>query len=1029
MKPQKGDRGDPRRGAGSCGDLLRGYDRRRGAVDRGDHCRGTGDRGDLRKDSGDRVDLRRGAGSCRDLRRSSSAGKGASARAVARLIPALLTLLMLAAMSLPLSAQTYPYREYTIDDGMPQSESMAVFQDSRGYLWIPTRNGLARFDGQTFISYLRKDGLPSNIVTRVVEDRTGTIWVVTVNGMARFNGSNFKSYPIPDSLGIKNISMGCDVGDTATWLLSGATDAMRNKVILFKRGRYYDLTTSHPKLRDQSFTPSVFDNKDSTLYMVNANMEAYSYRHGVLKLIDKGPASNVILTDQGPHPVNEIMEFKRMAATYINEIGSLVLSLTDREGTIWLGTESRIFRLLSDAFLEYDRDNGLPMNTWALAADPSGGLWTGSINGQLKFFDGTKFTERNEFLKLYDTPPSFYRGSTTLSNGEVWLSTGSGVLIWDGKSFRKLDLIKGQHQICIIYQDPVNGNILIGSDNGLHIIEGDRVTSYPQMSWPDYGIAEGIARDHDGNYWIAGHYGVVFFDGKNFVPFRSAPAPAERVWGVVCDYRGNIWSAGSDGIFLCDPDSPAFTEALPDEVNLPANVIRDLGDRRLIVGRMMDICIIDLEKYYAGTPDYYSIIGRSRGFTGNDCQDNGIIRDADGTWWILASDKLIRFDPERIVKNEHPPMNHITLVEIPGDTTEWKAATDSSLYYEKESRINIRGRQNGIRITYTGISTRNPEDISFQYRMKGLDDNFSKRTRERSVIYTDLPPGNYTFELHAVNGDGVVSEAPDTLAIQIVPAVFQSLLARILMNLLFLALIVFLSLQIRRTVIERRVAAARQQAESYRLQLNSVIKQFDPHFTFNAVTSVGSLIMKGEKEKAYNYFIKLSNLLRSILSDSTALLKPLEEEMEFVTRYCELQKLRFGNRFEYSITVSPDVNLKTPVPKMIIQSFAENAIKHGLENKKGLGVLEIIIDRLDEGIGLTVRDNGIGRVAASGMRTSGAGTGLKNMTSILEAMNKANKEKITFTLTDLYNHGKPAGTEVRIFIPYNYSIDFPADRY
>ena len=56
---------------------------------------------------------------------------------------------------------------------MPQSESMAVYQDSRGFLWIPTRNGLARFDGHTFISYLRKDGLPSNIVTRVVEDKAG----------------------------------------------------------------------------------------------------------------------------------------------------------------------------------------------------------------------------------------------------------------------------------------------------------------------------------------------------------------------------------------------------------------------------------------------------------------------------------------------------------------------------------------------------------------------------------------------------------------------------------------------------------------------------------------------------------------------------------------------------------------------------------------------------------------------------------------------------------------------------------------
>ena len=950
--------------------------------------------------------------------------RSAYARAILSLLPALL----LAAISLASYAQTYPYREYTIDDGMPQSESMDVFQDSRGYLWIPTRNGLARFDGHTFISYLRKDGLPSNIVTSVVEDRDGTIWAVTANGLARFTGKNFKGYPIPDSLGLKNIGMGCDVGDTATWLLPGATDARRNKVILFKRGRYFDLTTSHPELKDQSFTPSVFDNKDSTLYMVNSNWEAYSYRFGVLKLIDEGPATDVILTDDGPRMVNEIMEYKRKVEPYINEIGTLVLSLTDREGTAWLATESRIFRLMSEAFIEYDRNNGLPMNTWALAADPSGGLWTGSINGELKYFDGKQFIKRDDYLRLYDSPPPFYRGSATLSNGEVWFSTGVGVLIWDGKRFRKLDLLSGEQQICIIYEDPVDGKILIGSDKGLHIIEGKRVRSYPQMSWPDYGIAEGIARDHAGNYWIASHYGVVFFDGTNFVPFRSASAPAERVWGVVCDYQGNIWSAGSDGLFVCDPDEPVFNQVLPDEINLPANVIRDLGDRRLIVGRMMDICIIDLEKYYSGKPDYYSIIGRSRGFTGNDCQDNGIVRDADGKWWILSSNKLISIDLDKIVKNNHPPLNHITLVEVPGDTSGWVTAIDSSLYYEKTSRYIIRGRQNSIRISYTGISTRNPDDVTYIYRMRGLDNNWSGRTKERSVIFTDIPPGDYIFEVSAFNADGVVSEEPDRLEIEVVPTFLQSLLARIMLALLAMALIVFLSLQIRKNVLEQRVEAARLQAESYRLQLNSVIKQFDPHFTFNAVTSVGSLIMKGEKEKAYNYFIKLSNLLRSIISDSNALLKPLEQELEFVTRYCELQKLRFGSRFEYSIKVSDDVDLKTPVPKMIIQSFAENAVKHGLENKKGLGIMEILIENMAESIELTVRDNGIGRAAAAKLRTDGAGTGLKNIESIIETMNKVNRGKIAFTLTDLYNDGAASGTEVKVFLPHDYSFDFQADR-
>jgi hypothetical protein len=442
---------------------------------------------------------------------------------------------------------------------------------------------------------------------------------------------------------------------------------------------------------------------------------------------------------------------------------------------------------------------------------------------------------------------------------------------------------------------------------------------------------------------------------------------------------------------------------------------------------MVDICIIDLEKYYAGEPDYYKIIGRSAGFTGSDCQDNGMVRDADGRWWILTSDKLIRFEPDRIVSNERPPICHITSVEIPGESSDWMTIMDTALFYDTASQLKIRGSHKTIRINFTGISTRNTEEISYQYRMAGIDDSWSSRSGVRSVTYNDLHPGRYTFELLSVNADGVVSDNPDTLGITVVPTFFQSNFARITLTLMCLSLLVLLVWRIRRRVIEIRVEEARRQAESYRLQLNSVIRQFDPHFTFNAVTSVGSLIMKGEKEKAYNYFIKLSNLLRSVLTDSAVLLKPLEQELEFVTRYCELQKLRYSNRFEYSITVDPSVDLKTQVPKMIIQSFAENALKHGLENKKGKGLLEIKITSLPGGTEVTVRDNGIGRSAASAVHTQGARTGLKNIASIIEMMNKANSEKITFALTDLYDDGMAAGTEVKVFLPYGYSVTLPGE--
>jgi len=945
---------------------------------------------------------------------------------VARL-PALLLVILLATTGLSLRAQTYSYREYTSDDGLPQTQSTSVVQDSRGYLWIPTRNGLARFDGYTFNSYLRKDGLPSNLITLVIEDRGGIIWAITANGVARFNGANFESYPIPDSFRVKQLDRVAIGRDTNSFFLSALIDNDNQIILLFENGRYTDFASRHPLLRGTSFSVAAANQRDSLLYLIDKNNEAFAYEKGQLKPLNKSDVYEIDIVDgQVRYRYMSDALFPTIEPFYW-ESGNLAMYYEDREGTIWAGTETSIYRLMSQAFVTYDRENGLPEETWAVVADPLGGIWTGSVEGELRYFDGEKFRGKNEYQALFGHPVAFFRGSTTLSNGEIWFSTVEGVLIWDGRRFRLPDLSPDPYQVCIIYEDPVDKSIFVGTDRGLFHIRDGRVTIHEEMSWYGYGIVESVARDHEGHYWLAGHYGVVYFDGKNFIPFRSSPAPAEMVWGVVCDHMGNIWSAGSDGLYICDPNEPVFDRALPEEVNLPASVIRDLGNHRLIIGRMMDICIIDLDKYYSGQPDYYSITGRSQGFPGNDCQDNGIIKDKEGRWWILTSDKLIRFDPDKISRNTYPPMNHITKVELQDEETPWKTALEASLFYDTTSFLRVRGRQNRIRISYTGISTRNPEGVRYRYRMAGFNDNWSEKTAERSVVYTNLPPGEYTFEVQAINADGVLSEDPDKLEVSVVPTFIQSKVAIALMALIALGLIVFLSFQIRKAVLERRVITARIQAEAYRLQLNSVIKQFDPHFTFNAVTSVGSLIMKGEKEKAYNYFIKLSNLLRSIIADSNALLKPLEEELEFVTRYCELQKLRFGNRFEYRINVAPDVNLKSPVPKMIIQSFAENAIKHGLENKKERGILEISIMNLEGGVEVKIRDNGIGRAAAAKMRTHGTGTGLKNISGIVDTLNKVNREKITFNLTDLYDNGKASGTEVTVFLPYNYSLNLPAD--
>ncbi|HSO78505.1 MAG TPA: triple tyrosine motif-containing protein, partial [Bacteroidales bacterium] len=537
-------------------------------------------------------------------------------------------------------------------------------------------------------------------------------------------------------------------------------------------------------------------------------MVKHTPEHTGLILDNSNNPQNLIITD-GTDSIPIQWEKDRVMQPYL-----------DRENVLWILTDNYLYRLLSKAFRSYNYDDGLIEEPWALAADTSRGLLIGSVTNGLQYFNGKTFSQMHGFENLFPPAVAFYRGSITLSTGDVWLSTNTGVLIWNGTRFSKLKGLRENVQICSIYEDPEDRRIFIGTDIGMFISDGDSIRFLPEMSVPDMGVAEGFARTDNGNHWLAGHYGLRVFDGKTFTAVSDVNGPTEFVWGLVKDYMGNIWAAGGEGVFISSPDSLTTGPALPQKDNLPAHVIRDMGDGKLIIGRMTDVCIIDLEEYYAGNPEYYHILGRSHGFTGNDCQDNGIVRSSDGKWWILTSDGLISFDPGKLVKNETPPLSYITSVERLDNSQVWSRITevDSSLFYSKSSILTLKKRVNALRINFTAISTTNPPGVTFNYRLQGYNNNWVNGTKERSATYDRLGPGRYVFELIAFNDDGVGTEEPVILPITVYPTFMQTLAVKISLTLLMIGLIVLLTVQVRRRITENRIRAARNQAESYRLQ-------------------------------------------------------------------------------------------------------------------------------------------------------------------------------------------------------------------
>ena len=220
-------------------------------------------------------------------------------------------------------------------------------------------------------------------------------------------------------------------------------------------------------------------------------------------------------------------------------------------------------------------------------------------------------------------------------------------------------------------------------------------------------------------------------------------------------------------------------------------------------------------------------------------------------------------------------------------------------------------------------------------------------------------------------------------------------------------------------LVQNKILARRYEKDRLisRLQLQSIKNQLDPHFTYNALNAVGSLIYKGEKDLAYQYLRGLTDLLRMVSGDSADITWTLSQEMEFVLKYLEIEKLRFREKFNYQLKVDEDRLKNLSVPKMCILTFVENSIKHGLRHKEYDRQLEVSVTGFEKGLRIAIRDNGIGRAAAARHQGESAGNGIEMMKQYLKQFSEATGKKARFRVEDLFEYDlKAAGTLVEITI-------------
>jgi hypothetical protein len=274
---------------------------------------------------------------------------------------------------------------------------------------------------------------------------------------------------------------------------------------------------------------------------------------------------------------------------------------------------------------------------------------------------------------------------------------------------------------------------------------------------------------------------------------------------------------------------------------------------------------------------------------------------------------------------------------------------------------NFSHDQKQVRFSFLGISYRNGGNTTYRYRLSGLDSSWIYTTN-RSVEYSALPPGTYRFEVMARNGDGIWSASVASFPFEIQPPYWLTVWFWILALALLSGLIWWL-VKLRMDTVRR---SAQQKTILAEYQGQALAAQMNPHFIFNSLTSMQSFVLGDEKENALRYIDRFAFLMRKSLEHSMLKFVPLEQEIGLLRAYLDIETMRFGDKISYRINCDPSLSAKMQVPAMLVQPFAENAIRHGLMHReKPGGQIEISFTMKNNCLYCRVEDNGVGRVRSA----------------------------------------------------------------
>lgn len=913
-------------------------------------------------------------------------------------------------------------------------------QDKNNFVWLGTENGLYRFDGYEFKKYNHND-LKAKSIFGFTHDNFGELYCLNLSGqiIKIKNDSLQIVYQIPDTLLTSFYEIGFD--------------PQNNLVIAGNRPFKVDKNNT-PQLffdsNNKSFMASFKKSKDDLFfsYQEKDDFNLINLKNGnkpIKVIFDKKATSpRYVLQNKNGYTIfkerddfnfydfideKTVKQDFKLDKTIANQFSNV--SYLTSDSTIWQTTRKGGSIALNKNS-EKPFHKKILFNEFYISSyleDHEGNMWLATLGKGLLFIPNTDFYS---YRNLQELEKEVF--TKIISNEEtIWIATQSGKIIEFKDNRTNVIFNQNNTKISLLKLDKENNQLIFNGPMApcFFSLDDKKVKSTKQ-----FGSVKDVAFINDTLVVFATNTGIRFFNpylnkvvaGKFIFPENigrtsgvcfqkdeqklwvntlkglmilseeNEPIIFENIYSTdIINDKNSVWVATKDnGIYEFKDNK--IIQHLTTKTGLISDVIYKLKivNNELFIAHEKGLQVINLKTKEASNYDKTDglFINRITDFT----VKNNVI-------WLITNKGIQFFNRKDIRENLLAPNIILNQVLVNNNS--------SSISSNKIHEFNFD--ENNVEINFTSTSFHHQGLLKYAFKINEIDNQWQYRNfNENKVSFTALKPGKYTFTVKSINENNIESE-PITYQFIIHPPFWATWWFYSILGFVFITATIF----VYRYQLKKQQKKIELENELNASKLIAIQSQMNPHFIFNAINSIQDLILQGDIDNSYSYIIKFSKLVRQTLNFSDKEFIDIEEEIELLSIYLELEKLRFKDDFEYQINVNNAEDIQ--VPPMLVQPFVENAIKHGLLHKEGLKKLEITFN-LNNTLHCTIKDNGVGRKKAQEIKQRQQ----KNYQSFsvdatkkrFEIMNNHYQNDFSVTYTDLMNNDKPAGTQVYISMPF-----------